>query len=383
VNTLEDRVRESLASYATIPQPHADLADTAIAGARAVRRRRSVGAAVAAAVVVAVVAGGAVLGLGDRHGRTTKPPVGSSPSATASPTASALRADMWRDNQLHTVDGRTFELTGAGRVTEVVRVPDGWLFSGTKGGARLLRTDGSAISLGIPANVAVSADGRSVAWADGATVSAARLSRDGVRDEVSTPVPDKTSVTTWIGRRVVLGQAYAPWCCGAQHMRHDVWDPAKGNFAPRWTPDITPVYGPVPDGRRGLGVVRAGKEYKPGCLAELDGVRDMSVTRKTCLPGLGWASLMGSLSPDGRHLAELRSTDKDDSLMVIDVASATVLRTCPASTPLVWEDNGHFLAADNDGKIVRCAVDSAEVTPIPGLTTDMFESPWLVPRHGI
>jgi hypothetical protein len=40
-----------------------------------------------------------------------------------------------------------------------------------------------------------------------------------------------------------------------QRRCYDVWDPTKGPFAPQWTANLSPVYGPVPDGGAPFGMV--------------------------------------------------------------------------------------------------------------------------------
>jgi hypothetical protein len=382
MNTLEEQVRDSLKSYATTSRPPADIADAAIAGGRAVRRRRVATAAGLAAL--AIVAGSFALNAAGPGG-TTNQHVGSTPSAAATP--SGVGVDVLDHNELRTTDGRTIELTDVDREKPwMVRVPVGWLYSSTAGGTRLLRPDGTVIALaGLPPAPAVSADGRSVAWADGTTASVAKLTADGVRDRVSTPVPAKTLVRTWIGQRVVLGQPSGTGCCD---MGQDVWDPAKGAFVPHWAADIAPLYGPVPDGGHAVGLVKAaasGEPPTPGCLAVLDGVRDLSVTSQTCVPGLVWNRGGGTLSPDGRHLAEPRSGTRTepDSLMIIDVATGNVVRECPGRDAAVWEDNSHLLAADADTDVNRCPIDSSEVTAIPYLQTGRAGKVTLVPRYGV
>ena len=389
MTTIEDRIRESLHGYAAIPEPPADLAGAAISGARTVRRRRLAAATVAAALAVSLVAGVAALGArGGHHGVPPKPaaPV---PSVTASASPSAWGVDVWGDDKgLRTADGRQLPLSDEARIRMIARVPDGWLITADQGD-RLLRVDGSTVQLGIGGETAVSADGRSVAWVNGTTAWAARLAADGLHDKKKTAVPAKTSAVTWIGKRVVLAHAYAPWCCGNDHQEHDVWDPARGAFAPHWTRDIAPVYGPMPDGGIAYGQVEADdKTNGAGCLVKLDGVKDMSVTKRTCLPGLGWASLVSVLSPDSRRLAELRrpTGSEPDSVMVIDLATEAQISTCPAERPLAWEDHDHFLARTGDARVVRCTVGKTDATVVPDVTEQFLASNAelrFVPRYGV
>ncbi|OJF10940.1 hypothetical protein BG844_29340 [Couchioplanes caeruleus subsp. caeruleus] len=336
-----------------------------------------------AAVAALLAAGAAACGTPDRPAAvpaTDRPSTAASPVAT--PTVQPPRLDVRKFGQLHTTDGRTLPLTGIGGSERVTRTPAGWLFAGTKGDTLLLRPDGTVLELHLPEEVAVSADGQSVAWTAAGKVTVARLTTGGLRDRVSTPVPAKTRAVTWIGHRVVLAQAYAPWCCGSDHLQHDVWDPAKGPFVARWTRGIAPVYGPLPDGAAGAGLVQKNskEEFGAGCLARLDGVRDMSVTKRTCLPGLTWTSNWGLSSPTGRHLAE---AGDDESIVLADLAGHKMVGNCPASQPLAWEDDTNLLAETAEGKLVRCTVGKSGADAVPDVVLDAASDQALVPRIGV
>jgi hypothetical protein len=112
-----------------------------------------------------------------------------------------------------------------------------------------------------------------------------------------------------------------------------------------------------------------------GCLARVDGVRDMSVTARACLPGLAYESLLGRLSPDGRHLAELGGS----RLVMIDLStladSPLELGSCLADQPLVWQDNGTFIAQDSTkNAYVQCMpnLDGMSVDPHAKIDPDLL-----------
>jgi hypothetical protein len=396
MTALEDRLRESLHHYAALPRPSADLADTAIADARGYVARWATTAVIGAVFVVAAAAAGvSVLS----HGSGQVGP-GVSPSATvAAPTATAgrVRLDL-RENshQILTMDNQLIELPGVGGLRWVARVPDGWLYTGDEGPPHLMRLDGKNITLPTgrvqrtvgfeqPPGLVVDASGRFVAWTQPGkrtTVSVGRLTQTGLSGVVNTVVPLGGFAANWIGHRVVIGQAYGTGCCGYDKTRYDVWDPTAGTFAPQWANELSPVYGPVPDGIAAFGMAMETKNGV-GCLAQLDGVRDLSATGYVCLPGLAWGSLVGALSPDGRHLVEMSAHGGSDSLILVElpgvVQTKAVVRSYPAGQGVIWEDNSHVIVVDDNQRVIRYAIDSDVGVVVGQMTAD---TGW-VPRYGV
>lgn len=292
---------------------------------------------------------------------------------------------------LRTVDGHQFDLGTA--VGVVVRVPVGWLYGQPGQDFHLLRPDGTTITLATanPGEPSVagwpvpSADGTRVAWVAAGTLNAGRLTAAGITDRISSPVPADAFAATWIGDRVVVGQAYAPGCCGYDHDQYDVWDPTKGNFVAHWTRNLEPVYGPVPVGVPAYADV-PGATDAAGCLGRLDGVAGMTVTSRVCIPGLSYESLSGALSPDGRWLVE-NDTNHDESVMVIDLAAtpqpARSPFSCGSGGAEGWEDSTTLLVRDGD-TMLRCDIAHRTVTAIPFGGVPVAQAGYrLVPHYGV
>ncbi len=274
---------------------------------------------------------------------------------------------------LRTTEGYTYQLgSDAGYV---VRVPAGWLYGHVDGAVNLLRPDGSTLPLAavveqaggdMPAAPVVSADGRQIAWSKGNAVFVGILTSAGITDMRTSPVPTDTYPVTWTGSLVVLAQPYAPGCCGYRKVQYDVWDPARGNFAPQWTREVWPVYGPTPTAPF---AIRGTDATGNGCLVQLNGVQDLSVTASACVPGgLKVGSLRGLLAPDGGHLVE----GLGDKIQIFDLSTVTTtkeaLRTCPGDWPKAWEDNNTVLVENSTtGVVTRCYVDGGAPAPVPGL----------------
>lgn len=217
--------------------------------------------------------------------------------------------------------------------------------------------------------------------ATGTRVSIAQLTPAGVGKVTSTPVPAGAFAANWIGRRVVIGQAYGSGCCGYDKTRYDIWDSTAGLFAPQWTAEVFPVYGPVPDGAPAFGMWRSSTNGG-GCLAQLDGVRSLASTGKACLPGQSRASLEGVLAPDGRHLVEKSVVGGTEQLVLLElpgaVSTVTPVHSYQAIEVVAWEDNSTFLAVNVKHLLVRCGIDGSQ-TVVSGGAADA----WFVPRFGV
>jgi hypothetical protein len=401
---LEDRLRRSFTENAGVPTVRPGLADTAIRGAHVLRRQRLAATAALAAVVAVVAIGGVTLGRpsaaplpGGSPSPSTSPAPSVSVTPSVDPDSSIARFGVYLDVleptlTLRTTEGAEFNLVGA-RVRYIVRVPAGWLYARLGSDQlQLLRPDSTSITLAAsvkqssleqPYHPVVSADGQRIAWVEDGQLHAARVTADGLRDVVSSPTPAETFALTWIGSRVVVGQSNGVGCCGYRPAQHDVWNPADGDFVPHWTPGLSPIYGPVPDGVPAFATQQVGGSTT-GCLVRLDGVASLATTGQVCLPGLHIASLIGLLSPDGRYLAE--QTAGDMRLFTLDgvLASGTSLRACPGYRALAWESATAVLMEDsNQQRLVRCQVDSDTVTTVGLPVTNGLPLPALVARYGV
>jgi hypothetical protein len=402
VPAIEDRLRDSLAYQVRVLRIGDDMAGAAIRSARTIRRRRLASAAVACAVAMVTVAcvrptAGPAGDTGTEADGTGQ--LGSVAVTTASPSPqpsaapAGVRLDVYdAADQLRTTDGRTYDLSGS-TIHAVVRVAVGWLlFRSGDGRTWLLRPDGTTITLRArvlqgtggeqPGRPAISADGQRIAWVDGTSVYAARLTPLGEQDVVGSPIGLNAFALTWIGSRVVLGQTYEPGCCGYNHAQYDVWDPARGNFVPQWTKGLSPIFGPVPEGRPAFAAQQIAPPALPACLVRLDGVRDLSVTAKACPTGLVYGSLQSLLAPDGRHLLDqLGETAAVFDLDTV-VPAGTPSTTCPTGSPIAWEDAANVIIDSDARGFVRCNITTTAVTDLPPDLGRGAAQTRVVPRYG-
>jgi hypothetical protein len=396
MTTIEDRLRASLAAQVRTLRIGEDMAGTAIRSGRAIRRRRLAMVTAACAVAVALVA---CVRPTPNPGPSAPEPGGAGEFGTVPVTMETggaaqygLQLDLLdATGQLRTTDGHRYDLSGA-RIRYLDRVPAGWVF-GREADDRawLLRPDGTTVTLRArthqaggeqPWRPVVSADGLRLAWVDGGTAYAARLTADGERDLVASPIGPDAFAWTWIGNRVVLGQTYEGGCCGYNHAQYDVWDPAKGDFVPHWTRQLGPIYGPVPDGAAGFAAQQIQPPAAAACLVRLDAVRDLSATAKACPAGLLVGSLQTALGPDGRYLFQpIGSAGTVFDLSTV-VPAGQPAATCPGGWALAWEDATHVLIlTDQHG--VRCDVTTGAATPIDAGIGNAGDSLRVVPRYGV
>ena len=319
----------------------------------------------------------------------------SSPAPTDSSTSVyGVKLDALVDHTtLRTTEGQAFQLPAP--ADYVLRIPAGWLYGKSTGASAvyLLTPDGTARALAatidrqgfeMPGAPVVSADGTRIAWAAGGSVHTGQITTGGLTGIVNSPAPGDTWPLTWVGTRVILGHTYAPGCCGYNKAEYDVWDPAAGNFAPHWTRDISPIYGPVPTGVD-LFAVKSTDSTGTGCLAPPDAVKDLSATTTICGLGLHYGSLMSAVSPDGRHIVDL-DFDSGSTMIMVDLTTVTEtkasLHTCSGDQPLAWEDSTTAVITDQTTHAVyRCAVDNSKSGPVAGLT--LADNLQFVPRIGL
>ncbi len=335
---LEDTVREVLRVQVEGAPALDAPADRALAGARRLRRRRSLLAAGAAALVLVAGVGAGVL-LERRGARTPPlPPATSGPSVAPSRSAPTVikpgtGAALVNRLELIMSNGRAVDLTGVpGGANGAQQVPAGYLIDGygapVAGSASLwfATPDGSLRELlsGLMTAPAVSADGHRLAWRAGNQLTVGHLTGAGalVVDGSSTIATEYGQPIAVSDTAVVLGYTMT----GGGIDRYDVWVPARGGYVPTWdaTTGIAAMFGTAPDGRSFLGLIDApdAATTKATCLAWLDPADHLRATKTAC--GLGTAPYPASaMSPDHRWLAvsAVSASGGGNQLAVVDLTS--------------------------------------------------------------
>ncbi|PZF97197.1 hypothetical protein [Micromonospora deserti] len=389
---LEQAVRESLARQVAVPRPlAADLAGLAIRQADRIRRRRTLtGVALAAVATVAVSAGMVQLGqghggprqptvvLGDPYASAlASPPPAPSAAVPVAPDLGAGRAevDLLLGDVLATSDGRRLTLAGVGPAERAQRLPEGggWLVSGAPTAAGrslwLVLPDGSvSVLLAGAEEIALTPDGRQVAWREGAELVAAGIVGTQLVATVRTPAPAAAAPAGFVGDAVLVR-------LDPDRPGHALWRPAAGPLETGTDQASLHLYGTRQDGLL-VGQVSAGTPRR-ACLALLDPARGLAQVRTGCGPALS-ADGYGAVSLDGRWLLVNGRTDGRDSALLVDLdrlGSAAAAR--PAGPPVrgvvAWTPHGCAIHADADGRLVRVEVDrvlggeSAVPTRVSGL----------------
>lgn len=348
MNDFERFVRDALGDRVAGPPPApADPAGAALRRAGAIRRLRTGTTVVVGAVAaaLAVIAGTVTI----HSGGPSAPP-----AERASPRVATFTAvDYVLDGVLHSRSGRYPVGDGA-----VVRVPGGWVYDDGRGALHRLGRDGDDTVLTTSADSwVVSDDGGRVAWVSGHRLSVADRDRDRLVDRRSTPLPaDGRDIVpvTWVGNRVVLRTEAS--CCGGTDVgdsgrsRYDTWDPADGDFVPRWKDGIAAVWGVAADGRTLIGAVPAAPDTDEVCVAALDPHDGMRVLRRAC-PAVPMP--LGSVSPGGRWLAVEGDAVEVFALETVFTRRVPVPLTTLTGTgsgaPPTWTDARTLLLAWGDG----------------------------------
>ncbi|GGL92148.1 MULTISPECIES: hypothetical protein [Micromonospora] len=369
---LERALRESFARQADLPRPLSfDPAGVAIRRANRTLRRRTVAGVALAAVATAVVSTGVaqlggtagppdtpVVVLGDPPGPSSAASAG--PVRPAPPAVGAVRAetDLIVGTSLGTFDGGQIELTGVGPIERAQRMADGgWLVVGapTAAGRALwaVQPSGTAqVLLAGAEAIVVGADGRRVAWRDGAEIFTAGVVGGQLVATARTVAEGAATPVRVVGDAVLLRRA-------PDRPGHALWRPgSQPSDADRATRHI---YGVRPDGRL-VGQVTDASTGR-GCLALLDPARALAAQRLSCVPGLG-ADGHGAVSADGRWLLVNGDSDSGPEARLVDLdtlgASPTVRVAGPALTGAVaWASPQLALYADATGALVRVRVDRA------------------------
>ncbi|MGX4656761.1 hypothetical protein ACWCHM_24050 [Micromonospora sp. SCSIO 07396] len=374
---LEQALRETLAQRVAVPHRlPVDPAGTALGRARRARRRRTAAGLALAGVATALLTGG-MTQLAGQAGRPTTPTVvlgdprgvaslSAGPVAPAPPqTPADGGVDLIVAGALVTVAGQRYDL-GVGPVERAQRLPEhgGWLLTGavTAAGRTLWMVPAGGESRALLAGVdeiALSPDGRQVAWRDDGRLFAAGIVAGQLVAFVAGPPADAVPVR-FVGDRVLLRSGSV--------SGHRWWRPTPGGSPGPVAPDVLDVYGTRPDGRL-VARVRAGAR---NCLAVLD--PDLTPATTRCAPTPA-ADGRGVVSPDGRWLLVNGRLAGADGAVLVDLAgTAPPSRTVgPVIDGVVtWTDTRTAAYVDRDGALVRLRPDEAlagqptSSTPVAG-----------------
>lgn len=404
--TLEDDLRQMLAARAAGARGFDDPAGRAIRHARVLRRRRAVAAGTAAAVVLVLSLGVVtVLGTGWPAGGdrpvpqemagepaalplldsaaaatpTPLPTVGRLAQKAASLAPSAqlrlLGLDLRVGDELWSVTGHRLALTGVGPVTQIYRVPLGWIYGGVRE-ARLLRLDGASIGLGdLGSDWLVSPTGDRLAQVRNRRLAVYGIGKLGLDSGTAVTVPDQTRPVAFAGKWVVI--------TAGDDGPFSALLPG-GSDRPVWSDTVVTVYGA--GGETVTGLVEDGQRDRV-CLAALTVAREGLAVRRsgTCRPA-STAAGPGVLAPGGDWLAEPAA----DGTVLTELASALDGKDasvpCPMASAVApaWIDDDNLLVSDGR-QAIRCRTDGqAHAVPLPdGVSgSEWAFVPKLVPPAG-
>jgi hypothetical protein len=388
MGTIEDTLRETFAAEAGEPPTLDGVADRAILRARRVRRtHRSVGAAV---VVLAVaLAGGVSLVL---HDRLTSGLTAAAPSHGPVPSSvewsAAQPVDLLVGGQIRATDGRRIPLAETASQEGAYRVGDDWLVLAQDLGATdhslwLVQADGTTRRLITAAGIAVSPDGRQVAWAIGDLLKVADLVDGRLINNRQTGGRRGLVPYAFAGEAVLLtAQDYV--YKGTAAPPFDLWFPSRGAYAPGPTPEHA-VYGLglAPGGARLLGMAAVGSLGPDGrefCLAELD-LGTLEPTRYVCNLPISPTATM-SISPNG-HFAMITG---DTSVFMIDLATVfdtpLVLGEWDGlyAGPVAWTDANTVVASGRWQVYVMTVTSNRDVAVRTWADANDGQRPLVIPR---
>ncbi|MDI1460031.1 hypothetical protein QEZ54_03540 [Catellatospora sp. KI3] len=393
---LEDELREMFAARVQTPPASVDVAGGAIRRARrSGRRRRGAAAGATLGAFVAVVGGALYLqGMGgtaqpaDPNRLTFQNLYGTGPAATAAETPAAgaqspQLLDLLVGEQVWTKDGRKVTLEGDGRIGQIARVPDGWVYS--EGSTVRVQTDNgyNSVALPVAGSWAVSSDGSRLAAVTQDRLTVTKVDEPGQGVPLaSTAVPDGLRPVSFVGDGVVVGKDGS----------FDYWSAGPEKYSETWQSSLVAVYASAADGAA-VGVVRDRETY---CLT------DVTATKT----GLKVGQILGcedwlatgldqsaAMSPDGQWLAitadekvriiDLQRTRAAAAVRLGEPNSLVVTAVCAAreKTPAVWtSDSVQAVAETPQGGLIACRHDGSQLgVKMPeGVTPDWS----LVPEYG-
>ncbi|MEU5938492.1 hypothetical protein ABZ807_04770 [Micromonospora sp. NPDC047548] len=368
---LERALRETFSRRVAVPPPlAADPAGLAIGRARRVRHRRALtGLSLAVVVTAAVTAGMAQLNghpgrpttptvvLGDPRGAATAAAWPVAPAPEAPPAEGQV--ELIVGGTLVTPDGDRYDL-GIGPVERAQRLPDhgGWLVVGapTPAGRTLwVVPSGQApqVLLAGAEEVALSPDGRQVAWSDGDGLFAAGLIANRLLATIGTTAAHGATPVRFVGDRLVVRTH------GGGHL---LWRPAAGTL-PDGNPTVLDVYGVLPDGRP-VGRVPAAGDPHRSCLAVLDPV-DFTPTSTDCGATLADDG-RGAVSADGRWLLVNGRADGTDGALLVGLAAPGLGGVVRSAGPTIsgavaWSGAAVAAYVDRSGALARVRPDRASI----------------------
>ncbi|MGH3715039.1 MAG: cell wall synthesis protein CwsA [Micromonosporaceae bacterium] len=323
---LEDELRDVFAAKtAAAPVLRAQL-PVVVERAASVRRRRRT---IAVACVAAVVLAGLLAAVGVQGVKRSTPPA-KSPSPPV--------VEVVRNGALITSDGREVPL-GVDEVVWAMRLPAGVLFMSIDGELRLLREDGTTILVAkYRSQVHPFVDGRSIAvQTDRNQTLFARLTPDGLADQVTRQGGEGTMVLGWLGDVVLLVDTVE----SGGTPRYGIWNPAHPEKEPQWVAPTEPLLflGATFEASTTDWTFWALTPSASGdgsrCLAQIDPRQRFALLRQACELAIGWRDEV-ALSPDARHLAVRRGEHL--RILRIDTAFDRPRWTdgCPAAERFIW-----------------------------------------------
>lgn len=389
VDSLEDRVRRSLARAAGEVTPRSEFAERAIRRGRRIRRRQAAVGLLTVVVATALAGGGAALVRGPSGSPlvldTSVPelsvdlaPPSPSPEPAVSPTPQtpSVPVDLVVDGTLLRAEGGPIELTGVGQVSESYATGGGWLiiaagptsagteslwYAGPDGVLRrLLDADTGA--------VVVAPDGTRVAWRDSSGLFVADLDRGAlVQPARSAPWTDAVPVG-FAGDAVRLRYG----------TTEELWTPGPETEGTRRPTEAATVYGPLPDGRFvGQAIPEGGEER---CLARFDA--DLRVDRTVCGLGLTPGGV-GWVSPGGRWLLAEVSAGEGTRAALIDLTAVFAERSGqPRTVPIEGAPAGGA-AWENEDTVVRFTRGTLERLRLDRLWEGQPGGIDVLPRSGV
>jgi hypothetical protein len=390
---LEDDLRDLFGARVQAPPAAVDPAGTAIRRGRARRsHRRMLVGSIGSLALIAVIAGlavikGAFTGVNPGNGnQVTYEAIFGGGEAESTPGRQLPIIDMPIDVHegaaLFTSDGRRLTLPGVEQVIEVVRVPQGWLYSDDFR-LRLLTLGGQSLS--VRDNLSswtVSDDGGKVATVSTGTTLALQTPSGG--QVAATPsaaaVTAGTKVTGFDGQRVVLMRPdgdVTHWSGGQAQADQNSPDP-----------ELLAVYGSTTQPT--VGLIADGSKT---CLAELTADTKGWLVRAR----LGCAELFhntaragtglnrATRSADGRWLAVPSPT----GVHLVDILASRTIGdlvfgySCGSrpDAPAVWSDTSTVLTISSENGVVACGMSGMRyAVALPAGVSDGWA---LVRRYGV
>lgn len=362
VDSLEDRVRRSLARAAEEVTPRSEFAERAIRRGRRVRRRQAAVGLLTVVMATALAGGGAALVRGPWDGPPVldtsvpdlsgpdlaRPTPSPEPAVSSTPHTPTVPVDLVMDNSLLRANGGRIDLTGVGRVSESYATGGGWLIiaaSPTSTGTESLWYAGPD---GVPRHlldadtgaVVVAPDGTRVAWRHSSGLFVADLDRGAlVQPARVAPWTDAVPVG-FAGDAVRLRSG----------TTEELWSPSPNTEGTRRPTEAVTVYGPLSDGRfvgQAIHATEGGEEH---CLARFDA--ELRVDRTVCGLGLTPGGV-GWVSPGGRWLLAEVSAEGGTRAALIDLTAVFAERSGQPRTVQIEGAPAGGAAWESEDTVVR------------------------------